>query len=134
MTEDQKLINECELGDLEDAFEKIKDQPLKCEISNGVLTLSIGIGRLAFCAVQENGGPLDSGRNPIINTPLFAQDVVDAIVRDDETGATIAGDMLGKAIEKARDFGSAGIAYLGTNGSDVDPNNPPYPNQFESTI
>lgn len=84
-------------------------QPLQVEVAGGRLTISIGIGTLAF-AVQhaENRWPKDI----FISDPYeFAKDVSRMLLKEAEDGTTAVHLLLDKAAVDATDQGSEGAEY-----------------------
>lgn len=84
-------------------------QPLRVEVEGGRLTISIGIGTLAF-AVQhaDNQWPEDI----YISDPYeFAKDVSRVLSKESEDGTTPIHVMLDKAAVEAADQGSDGSDY-----------------------
>lgn len=78
------------------------DQPLKCEVSDGKLILSIGVDTLAF-ADQERL------QVKVTNPNEFAKDVARELAAEREDGSTILTDVLDLGMEKAAENGSAHI-------------------------
>jgi len=80
------------------------DQPLKCEVKDGCLVISIGVDTLAF-ADQERL------QVKVTNTEGFAKDVARELANEREDGSTILTDVLDTAMEHAADNGSEYIEY-----------------------
>lgn len=81
---------------------KNKDQVLKCEIVNDVLTISIGVSTLCF-AVQ-NSDDWDGGE--ITNEAEFAKDILEELESESENGTTPVHSLLDTAANNAADSGS----------------------------
>lgn len=81
-----------------------KDQPLRCEVVGNRLMISIGVETLAFA---------DKERTEItVTNPVgFAYDVACEIERQNGIGATMLTDMLDKAMEEAKNNGSAHVQH-----------------------
>ena len=82
-------------------------EPLSVKIEEGALTISIGIGVLAY-AVQMNENSWESGWR-IADIPVFAKEVLRELERDDETGATRVHRLLEDAAEEVLEQGGDGI-------------------------
>jgi hypothetical protein len=82
------------------------DQPLQVVIVSGVLSISIGIERLAFCA----DGRQDKYK--VSDAKQFAYGVRAAMLDDDEQGNTLVYDMIDSAIDKSVDEGNTGINVI----------------------
>jgi hypothetical protein len=78
------------------------DQPLREEIDNGRLVISIGVDTLAFADKERTG-------YRVINPTLFAEDVVRALTVEEEDGATLVTKLLDDAMQAACDDGSLWI-------------------------
>jgi hypothetical protein len=95
-----------------------KDAPLSAVIKGNQLVITIGISTLALC---EENGPLANiwvnkdgdGYEPapeVTNEKVFAQDVLNEIVREDsDSGESALTKMLDQAIIDAVDNGSMGV-------------------------
>lgn len=81
------------------------NKPLRVEVKNGMLMISIGVETLSFSAEQNN-------KIKTTGYGGFAVDVKRALESEDESGATITTDCLDSAIRKAIDSGSAYIIYV----------------------
>lgn len=89
----------------------MSDQPLNIQVEGGLLLISIGIDRLSFCSVIENGGPLEN--HTIVDDAQWAKDVARELEREEENGNTPLNLLLDKAIRNARDMGSAALSTKG---------------------
>lgn len=94
-----------------------EDQQLKCEIANGVLTISIGIKSLAFAA--ENAEPVgdhfadDNGDLPwrVTDSLEFAREVGRELQREAEDGTNRMHLMFDAAFIAAIENGCEGVDY-----------------------
>lgn len=93
-----------------------KDQPLRCTVANGKLTISIGIDTLAYAFENGwRGENLGRPRNPFykVTDPFnFAKEVRNALWAENEVGATTISDVLDAACLAAVDDGAQGIREL----------------------
>ena len=89
---------------------KPKDTPLKAVVENGDLVIRIGADRLAYCALNKNGGSLP--KKVKINDALaFAGDVARMLNRDEEDGNSPAIRLLDAACMDAAVDGSAAVDW-----------------------
>ena len=96
---------------------KRKDQPLKVEIIDGVLSISIGVGTLRFSAEHAPGPPLtwyddeseEFMKYGISDEAEFAKDVLRELLHEREDGATPVHILLDQAMWKAIENGSLGV-------------------------
>lgn len=98
------------IAELEKGVGVSKDRPLSCDVFGDELHIKVGIGRLAWVALQRNGGPLRKGFK-VINATAFAEDVAGAFERQDDDGNTLLNEVMDKAIQGAADDGSVGLQY-----------------------
>lgn len=92
------------------------EQPLCVKIEGGILSISVGINVIKFAA--ETGFEVKDalGEAPVIFEPkLFAEDVARELQHEEEDGTTDVHLLLDKAIIRACENGSAGLAP----GSDI---------------
>jgi len=90
--------------------------PLRCEISDGVISISLGAETLK-CAT-ENHPVLVGVHDPEVDGPpllvvdatAFAQAVERTLNEEREDGSTLVTDMLDAAIEQAIEHGAEGIS------------------------
>ena len=87
-----------------------KDQPLKAEVVDDKLVISIGVGTLAWAAKKKNGGPVPN-KYKIACKQQWARDVANALEHDDEVGNTPLTELLDNAMQSAMDRGSTGLRY-----------------------
>ena len=85
-------------------------QPLRCEVEDGRLVISIGINTLAWASKQKNGGPLVN-RISVTDEDQWAKDVAREIEREDEIGESPLHRTLDSAIRSAADSGSEALRY-----------------------
>lgn len=91
-----------------------KKQALKVRLSKGVLSISIGIDTLAFCAEQHPDVWLpetDKSRIVVSNAFKFAKEVKIALEQEEEDGTTPVHSMLDNAILTAWESGCEGLDY-----------------------
>ena len=81
-----------------------RNQGLKVEIKEGRLIISVGLDIISF-AYQEKTG------HEVIDRDGFAQDVLLALQKEDETGETITAQFLDSAASKAADLGSENVVF-----------------------
>jgi hypothetical protein len=86
----------------------LRNAPLQHSVQNGVLIIAIGIDTLAFCALEEHGGPLPETAE-VCDKEAWALDVVRKLGRDDDLGTTLVTAMLDDAVELAYEDGSVAI-------------------------
>lgn len=95
------------------------DQSLKVEVQGRCLVISIGVETLAFAFRHSPNGDrirrvgddtYDESRLNIIDPDVFARDVQNALLREQEDGATPIGDVLDQACLNAFEDGSLGVA------------------------
>lgn len=97
-----------------DDFAKINASPLRVEIKNGKLQISIGIGTMAYC-VHE--GHRKTWKGLVVTDPEeFARDVAAEMTRENELGDTPLSRFLSKMNIAALNEGSAGVAKGETDG------------------
>lgn len=97
--------------------------PLRCEVRNGRLVLSIGVETLAFCwdhrtevecALEDEDG---STKRPqgwpfkVIDQAAFAKEVARAMLNEAEDGSSPATRFIDAACEAAADDGAEGLNY-----------------------
>lgn len=85
--------------------------PLKCEVMNGCLFITIGIETLAWATRPANGGTLERCSVDPEKAEAFARDVAKEIMRDDEIGEMPITAFLDKMIDKAVDNGSEALIW-----------------------
>ena len=83
---------------------KKRDQPLRVELKQGLLSISVGIGTLAYC--NNHDERLD-GIN-IVDADAFGKDLVFELNREEEDGTTPVYLLFDKAIQDAADNGAQG--------------------------
>lgn len=96
-----------------------RNQPLKVELVDGALQISIGIGALQFVAEHAPGPPLtwydeELGEYmiyPISDSVDFANDVLIELCREQEDGTTPVHVLFDNAMWKAIEEGSLGVDY-----------------------
>jgi len=88
----------------ESYYRNIND-PLKIEVVEGRLVISIGVDTLAFAITHRN----ESCSFSVNDNNEFAKDVVRELKDEEEDGATIVSDLLDEASNRAIDNGSAYI-------------------------
>lgn len=89
---------------------KKEDSPLEVVVKNGKLLISMGTNSLAFCALKENGGPLDEGEDIDKNYHIeWAKDVVYEMNREDEQGSTPLSRFIDEMFIEAKERGSAAV-------------------------
>lgn len=81
----------------------MKDSPLKVEIIDGLLSITIGVDTLAFAI--NNDGKTYEGFN-VTNAVKFAEDVLHELEREEEDGTTVVHEMLDEAAFAAACNGS----------------------------
>lgn len=93
----------------------IKD-PLKCEIQNNKIIISIGFDALKFLAEENNNcGKYDKISYPdgywtkITNKKLFAKEILRSLTAEEEDGTTIVHTLFENAINIALENGAEGI-------------------------
>lgn len=79
-----------------------KDYPLRCEVVKKVLAITIGVDTLAFADKERTGLEVTDAEG-------FARDVVRALERQAEDGATMLTDLLDEAMEAAENDGSVHV-------------------------
>ncbi len=87
-----------------------KDTPLSCIIEDGQLVIRIGVDVVAFIVNDHQSAcPAASNKDGfVIKDPNgFAEDVVRELNSEREDGSSILTDLLDKAIESAKNNGSA---------------------------
>jgi hypothetical protein len=93
-----------------------KDQPLRCEVTDGQLIIRVGIDTLAHAAAscerfyvhsKHSGPPYLT----ITDNEQFARDVARELESEEEDGSTPISDTLDDAIVAAHSEGSEAINY-----------------------
>lgn len=80
--------------------------PLKCEVTNGCLRITIGVETLAWASRPENGGTLERCEVDPAKAEAFARDVAKQIIRDVNEDEIPISIFLDSMIDKAADDGS----------------------------
>jgi hypothetical protein len=75
----------------------MSDAPLKCEVVNGELVISVGVETLV--SALENEGQLKGWQ--VVNNENFVKDLCRALVREDNGGNSLITTALDKASELA---------------------------------
>lgn len=86
-----------------------KNQPLKTEVKNGALIISIGIETLADAAKQVSIS--DNWRIKKMDQESFAQDVCNALLKENEVGASALSDLFDKVTQEVIDSGVDSVTY-----------------------
>lgn len=84
----------------------MRKQPLKVEINNGRLEISIGVDLLCF-AIEH--GPIGDGLN-ITDADVFIGEVLNGLLLEEEDGSTPVHRMLDSVADKAVDDGADGCS------------------------
>lgn len=87
------------------------NQPLKTEVLDGRLVISIGIETLAWASRPENYGPLTDCEVEAGREEEWAKDVARQIDKEDETGDTPLNRFLDKMMVAASENGSGAIIF-----------------------
>ena len=90
------------------------DTPLDCEIKDKVLVIRVGVNVLADAAKwlpDQTGWDFYEGRIKIRNRGVFAEDIVHALMREEEDGSSLLTKMLDRATEDAIGEGSLGLWF-----------------------
>lgn len=87
-----------------------RKQPLRCEVDGDRLVISIGVNTLAWAAKLQNGGPIPR-RIKIADERLWAMDVANEIVHEDEVGNTPLNELLDQTFLAAWNIGSEALVY-----------------------
>ena len=89
----------------------MKNQPLKTEVKDGLLTISIGINTLAWASRAENYGPLE-GCGVIEGFEMaWALDVAREIARDDMLDGSPINRLLDEMMINVYEHGSCALDY-----------------------
>lgn len=88
---------------------KVGHEPLRTEVKDGKLVVSMGIFNLAWAAKAENGGPLSGCWVGAGWEPQWARDVARALSDDDDAGNSILTEALDSAMREAMDAGSEAL-------------------------
>lgn len=89
-----------------------RDQPLKVFIKNEVLTISIGVKTLAWCAENPPDDTDFDNDVKIVSARGFAKDVAIELLDEEEDGTTPVHLMFDKVIENAINQGSEHVELL----------------------
>ena len=89
--------------------------PLRAEVKDGLLTITIGTETLAWSTRHENGGRLEGLRVDRRKHKGFAKDVAREMTREDEIGATPLSDFIDKMVQAAADNGSIALLLPSQN-------------------
>jgi len=96
--------------------ERREEMPLRCDVVDGAIDISIGVGVLCFAADNHpdfwdgESGP-EVPNIKITNAQDFAREVMFAINAESEDGSTLLTRMLDEAIAKAVESGCDGVDY-----------------------
>jgi hypothetical protein len=89
---------------------KSVDSPLKAEVIDGRIVISIGVETLKYChnRLEEGFEPRKGYGSGFLITDAtgFARDIVSRLKKEREDGSTILTDLLDKATEEAAEDGS----------------------------
>lgn len=85
----------------------MKDQPLKIEIKNDQLVISVGISAFAFATQAADAWP---DNEVIVDESQFAKDIVHELQREDEQGSTPLHFLFDSLAQKALEQGSIAVA------------------------
>lgn len=87
------------------------NSPLKCEIEDGKLVISIGIYTLAYAAGANKQSGICQGLCYIYDDERFAKDVVKELLRENEVGESLLSKTLDSAMIMAENNGSVAFGY-----------------------
>ena len=93
----------------ESSYNDSNDTPLTVTVSDGKLIITIGTGRLAWCAERSNGGPLSKVRIEAGREKEWAEDVVAEIMREDHDGSYPLDSFLDRIMCRAAKEGSGAV-------------------------
>lgn len=98
-----------------------KQQPLKFEIKDGLVIISIGVGTMAFCSKVglQSIGQWGKNIGAITHNEGFCREILRELQQEDETGATMFTDMMDKATLDAIDQGSQYVNHLHKGKIDI---------------
>ncbi len=90
------------------------DLPMRCVVKDGVLSITIGIGTLAYVAAQhpefwDGKSGLDVPCIKVTDEEVFANEVANELNRESEDGSTRVTRLIDAAISEAVDQGAEGI-------------------------
>lgn len=91
-----------------------RNSPLTCKLSKGMLTISIGVETLRFAAERHKEfwqPQTDKCALVVSDTDMFASDVRNALLAEEEDGSTRVTELLDEAIQEAVEQGSEGLDY-----------------------
>lgn len=89
----------------------MKDQILKVEIEKGLLTISIGIDTLCDALNYSLGEDFDDEVR-ITDNKVFAEEVLNRLLIEEEDGSTMVHRLFEKAAYDAVEFGANGIEEI----------------------
>lgn len=108
---------------------KHKNHPLSATVERGMVVVRIGVNVLAHAAAQSDWAHrFNEIANAyvrefaIIDAPLFAKEVVSALLDEDEDGSSLLTDVLDKASQAALDDGAESCEFdVGIHHGRFDP-------------
>lgn len=93
---------------------KIKDQPLKMRVENGLVSITIGVDRLAWCTKKclqsQELWPKEAGR--IIDNAGWCMDILNELCDEEEDGTTPFLELIDECALKSLENGTENVNYI----------------------